>query len=401
MSEKVFNDTDILVLNYPLAPVRSVEIEGKKKIIIKNSKMPYFEMIDNSKDNIRSCVFSYDRKSFLSELEEIQVVGEGDYYTSPEGDTLFYRSEEEGTVTLIFSLCKEKHMKIPDGVNRIGFKAFANSDILSVKFPDSIEVIGYKSFNLCRELKAAEFGVNLKKISRCAFLSCPKLESVRLSDNRNGEEILIENHVFAACKKLRNIELGRNHIKIEDHAFWGCESLETVGLSAATEVDLFLDGNRIPQGIYNATCDRSKSVSLKVHIGDNLLILPKVRRRNCSWNFDLEKEKIVVLYQAAELAEDRQDIALEGYAMKPDLETKRFLRKYFLEMLGRAKTEENFLSLFCKFRDLHLLTKSLAENSLPVAQEKDWTQATAYVLEYLNDSSENSIKDHKCEAFSL
>lgn len=105
-------------------------------------------------------------------------------------------------------------------------------------------------------------------------------------------------------------------------------------------------------------------------------------------NFNIEKEKIVVLYQAAELTEDRQDIALEGYALKPDPKAKRFLRKYFLEMLERTKTEEEFLSLFCKFRDLHLLTKNMSEKALPVAQEKGWTQAAAYVLQ-------ETIKYHK------
>ena len=116
---------------------------------------------------------------------------------------------------------------------------------------------------------------------------------------------------------------------------------------------------------------------------------------------DPEKGDIIALYSFANTPKGRQEIALEGYMLKPDAKAKAYLRGHFLDILNRAEREEDFLSVFGKFRDLGLLTKSLAEKSLPVAQEKDWSLAAAYVLEYLNGHTENNIKNHKREAFRL
>ena len=118
-------------------------------------------------------------------------------------------------------------------------------------------------------------------------------------------------------------------------------------------------------------------------------------------NADPDKEEVAVLYKFANYSQDKQDIALEGYPLKPDPKTKVYLRNHFLEMLNRTKSEEDFLSLFGKFRDLGLLTKGLSEKALPVAQEKEWALAVADVLEETKRFSKKNGKNTRSYGFCI
>lgn len=378
--EKYENDEFTLVLNTPIATALRSELSLKKKIIVRNAFYDYPNFFLASQDR-RGIIFKM--------LKEVRVVGEGRYFSSDDGQMVFHKSKE-GVVTLVFAVDKHEEVVIPEGVHLIGDRAFLLSKVRTVKFPKSLKVIGYMSFYGCSRLESIELPA-VESIGALAFRMCRNLREVKLHEGIS----VINGKAFEGCEKLEEISIPSSVVEL------GPSSLGSV-----STIRFF--GNKFPSGIFSAVCGRSESASLKVYIGKNLLIFPKFGKPSMYYvaedflkTVDPEKGDIIALYSFANTPKGRQEIALEGYMLKPDTKAKAYLRGHFLDILNRAEGEKDFLSVFGKFRDLGLLTKSLAEKSLPVAQEKDWSQAAAYVLKYLNGRTENNIKNHKREAFRL
>lgn len=135
---------------------------------------------------------------------------------------------------------------IPDGVKKIGDKAFYMEDNMkSVYIPDSVTEIGYLSFSACdklekvtggenlinigddafhycRELKDFDFSRKIENIGNDAFYGCGQLEEVDIP----GVEEISEG-AFGECKSLKKINIGKAK-RIREGALSSCESLEVV-----------------------------------------------------------------------------------------------------------------------------------------------------------------------------
>lgn len=77
-------------------------------------------------------------------------------------------------------------VRIPDYINEIGNRAFANSQCVEEIVIDSaMERIGYGAFVDCKNLKSIIIGNNVKKISSGCFLGCDMLRSIEIETKCN------------------------------------------------------------------------------------------------------------------------------------------------------------------------------------------------------------------------
>ena len=98
-----------------------------------------------------------------------------------------YYASEDG---IVYTKNKKKLLKcppektgriiIPDGVQEIGERAFANTKIESITFPDSLRKIGYEAFVHCIKLNHIDFGRGVKEIGTAAFNWCSALTVLKL-----------------------------------------------------------------------------------------------------------------------------------------------------------------------------------------------------------------------------
>ena len=102
--------------------------------------------------------------------------------TDENGFTTYADGDE---VILIDYMGEETDIVIPDGVTRIGRRAFHNYTtpvlLLSVTIPDSVKVIEEYAFYAHFKLKRVVCGTGLKEIHEQAFAECSKLENFTLN----------------------------------------------------------------------------------------------------------------------------------------------------------------------------------------------------------------------------
>lgn len=136
---------------------------------------------------------------------------------------------------------------IPDGVTRIGPKAFAYSSVTGVTIPDSVTSIGNNAFWYCYDLASINLPDSITRIESNAFMFCTSLQSVTIPDSITKIEYglfincdsltsvtipnsvtSIDGNVFHGCESLTSITLPPNITVIEDNLFEGCESLTSI-----------------------------------------------------------------------------------------------------------------------------------------------------------------------------
>ena len=124
---------------------------------------------------------------------------------------------------------------LPDGIKRIGEKAFAFcSKLESINIPDSVDYIGTTAFSHCTMLEDIFIPDSVRKMGWGAFFYCDSLQSVRLSESM--DEIPMQ--MFEFCRALRRITLPISIQRIGGRAFAKCESLEEIVIPASvTEID--------------------------------------------------------------------------------------------------------------------------------------------------------------------
>lgn len=139
---------------------------------------------------------------------------------------------------------------IPDGVTRIGDKAFYDdAQLTEIELPESVTEIGGETFSGCRSLAKVEIPESVTKIGDGAFEKCHSLTSVTIPDSvtRIGDrafyydtqlteielpETIIEigNKGFAECESLTKIDIPESVTMIGDSAFEKCYGLSEIEL---------------------------------------------------------------------------------------------------------------------------------------------------------------------------
>ena len=103
-------------------------------------------------------------------LQEIEIRNNR-YYTSEDG--IVYTKDKKKLLKCPSE--RTGHIVIPDGVQEIGERAFANSKVESITFPDSLRKIGYEAFVHCTRLNQIDFGRGIKEIGKAVFEWCSAL----------------------------------------------------------------------------------------------------------------------------------------------------------------------------------------------------------------------------------
>lgn len=115
--------------------------------------------------------------------------------------------------------------EIPAGVIKIGDRAFEGRFMNETMIiPNDVEMIGRRAFADCKNLKCI-VAHSVRQIQSGAFERCYDLCDVRI---KNSNMRTLESCVFADCINLKRVELPSELRMIERGAFEGCTNLEYV-----------------------------------------------------------------------------------------------------------------------------------------------------------------------------
>ncbi|MCH5262231.1 MAG: leucine-rich repeat protein [Lachnospiraceae bacterium] len=228
--------------------------------------------------------------------------------------------------------------EIPDGIVRLGEFSFARSNLRSVRIPDGVEEIGYAAFYHCDELAEVIIPDSVKEIGAAAFMQTPWLKSweqggsdylivgdgillaykgsdsvvsvpsqvkrigaAAFKDCSTITKVIIPDSVeiigeaaFENCRNLTQVEGGNYVREIRDRAFAGCPiatvhipaSVEKIGLRAFDSTDsnmsansgvIVFGGNSLPELSYETTStkvyrDNYRDLALK---GSMVAVIPE------------------------------------------------------------------------------------------------------------------------------
>ncbi len=125
---------------------------------------------------------------------------------------------------------KKADVTVPDGVTRIGSRAFYMcKSLTSVTLPEGLTSIGIQTFCGCSNLTNITLPESLTSIGTEAFDGCSGLKGITLPKSLT----IIKDRAFRACSSLTSITLPESLTSIGTEAFDGCYSLASVTLPAS------------------------------------------------------------------------------------------------------------------------------------------------------------------------
>lgn len=101
---------------------------------------------------------------------ELNIIG-GDFSDS-------YGNPLSGAEHLIINGEETTTLEIPEGVERIGNRAFSNTYFTEVKFPSTLKRIEFRAFGFCHQLESLDFPDTLESIEMCSFEDCYNIKNI-------------------------------------------------------------------------------------------------------------------------------------------------------------------------------------------------------------------------------
>lgn len=125
-----------------------------------------------------------------------------------------------------FDGCKNlTSISLPNGLKRIGDKAFLNCESLpSITIPSSVTSIDSRAFSGCKSLPSIVIPSSVTSIGGGAFNACENLTAVNIPDGITS----IEDGVFRNCKNLPSITIPNSVTSIGESAFGLCDKVPTI-----------------------------------------------------------------------------------------------------------------------------------------------------------------------------
>ena len=118
-------------------------------------------------------------------------------------------------------------VRIPEGVRKIGVRAFAECDsVRRIELPSTAELIGSKAFYSCGALEQISLPEGLLSIGTSAFFNCFSLRSITVPST----VLELGSAAFVNCAALETIALPPGLIELREMTFAGCKRLRSVTL---------------------------------------------------------------------------------------------------------------------------------------------------------------------------
>jgi hypothetical protein len=114
-------------------------------------------------------------------------------------------------------------------INSVAFRYLGNDKPQHIKIKEGTTAIASHFMSDNDELISVELPNSLNIISNSAFENCTKLSEIKFPNNISA----INDRAFANCKKLRSIELSGNITTIGESAFEGCSAIDSVVINKA------------------------------------------------------------------------------------------------------------------------------------------------------------------------
>ena len=113
---------------------------------------------------------------------------------------------------------------IPEGITRIGAKAFANCDSMhTVSIPESVTLIADNAFERAGIRGELILPDNITIISNYAFWNCINITDIKFPKNLNE----IRQYCFRECRSLTSINIPYGVTTLGNFAFMFCDSLKS------------------------------------------------------------------------------------------------------------------------------------------------------------------------------
>ena len=151
----------------------------------------------------------------------------------------------------LFSCCTGKiETVLPDTVTEIGYNAFENSGLFTIKLPEKIKKIQSYAFAGCGNLSSIIIPGTVTSIESSVFSGCSALTTVRIPESvtEMGES------VFKNCSSLYDVNLSSSCVNIKKSMFEGCSSLEKITFPdkvTTIEASAFLDCTALKEIVWS------------------------------------------------------------------------------------------------------------------------------------------------------
>ena len=124
--------------------------------------------------------------------------------------------------------------EIPNGIVRLGEFSFARSNLRSVRIPDGVEEIGYAAFYHCDELAEVIIPNSVKEIGTAAFLQTPWFKSW---EQGGSDWLIVGDGILLAYKGSESVVSVPSQVKrIGAAAFKDCSTITKVIIPDSVEV---------------------------------------------------------------------------------------------------------------------------------------------------------------------
>lgn len=131
-----------------------------------------------------------------------------------------------------FYSCAAATIELPEGLERIGAHAFAQSKCFSeIKIPDSVKSIGSGAFCRCIGLEKATLPQKLTELSDSLFEGCAGLTEVNIPQSVTA----IGENAFKGCSSLAVTSIPSGVKTIGKEAFASCAAVEELKIPAGVE----------------------------------------------------------------------------------------------------------------------------------------------------------------------
>lgn len=180
-------------------------------------------------DEINNCCIVHGFQRGLDESLKEEVIIPDFYYEYP-----VVRISEQA-----FMNCDSlKRIEIPNTVTYIGFSAFKDSGLETIKLPNSLTEIRSETFAYCRKLTSIILPSSIISIGNKAFWRCKNLINIELSANLTN----IEDEAFLGCEKLEEIIFPQRVLNIGVNVFGGCSNLININVEQGNLNYCSIDG---------------------------------------------------------------------------------------------------------------------------------------------------------------